>query len=183
VPLSAEIDEALMVGVGSSDAMDYHALEAMQCMLERRRGGERGVKAVQLIAGPEVWKAGQDGRWSRRLLEAALSRSTSRSGKGLVDGRTQDLTHSGELEALVKEPAAYLIEYRDGLRATLLMLNGAVSDYTFACRLRPDNKLVSTQFLLPVLPNVAYTTCLMNKVEQMITTGAAPYPCEYVLWH
>ena len=33
------IREALMVGVGGSDAMDYHALEGMQCMVERRRGG------------------------------------------------------------------------------------------------------------------------------------------------
>ncbi len=74
VPLGERIEEALMVGVGGSDPMDYHALEAMQCMLERRRGGETGVRAVQLLQGPAVWKAGSDGRWSRRLLEAALSR-------------------------------------------------------------------------------------------------------------
>jgi hypothetical protein len=177
VPLDAHIEEALMLGVGSSDPMDYHALEALQCMLERRRNGETGVKAVQLIEGPAVWQAGKDGRWSRRLLEAALARSTSRSGKSLEDGRTQDLAHSGELEELVKDPAAYLIEYRDGLRATLLMINGAVQDYTFACRLRGD-QVLSTQFLLPVLPNVAYSTCLMNKVEEMIATGVAPYPVE-----
>lgn len=177
VSLDAHIEEALMLGVGSSDPMDYHALEAMQCMLERRRNGETGVKAVQLIQGPAVWQAGKDGRWSRRLLEAALARSTSRSGKSLVDGRTQDLAHGGELEELVKEPAAYLIEYRDGLRATLLMINGAVQDFTFACRLRGD-EILSTQFLLPVLPNVAYSTCLMNKVEEMIATGVAPYPVE-----
>lgn len=178
VPLESTIDEALMVGVGSSDAMDYHALEAMQCMLERRRNGETGVKAVQLVQGPAVWQAAKDGRWSRRLLEAALSRSISRSGKGLEDGRTQDLTRSGELEQLVKDPAAYTIEYRDGLRSTLLMLNGAVNDYTFACRLRGQGAILSTQFLLPILPNVAYSTCLMNKVEEMITTGTAPYPAE-----
>jgi hypothetical protein len=177
VPLDASIEEALMVGVGGSDAMDYHALEAMQSMVERRKGGESGVRAVQLISGPAVWKAGADGLWSRRLLEAALSRSTSRSGKGMEDGRTQDFTHSGELEELVTEPAAYLVEYNDGLRASLLMLNGAVQDYTFACRLR-DKQLVSTQFLLPTHPNVAYSACLMNKVEKMITTGTAPYPVE-----
>jgi hypothetical protein len=178
LPLDCAIDEALMVGVGGSDPMDYHALEAMQCMLERRRNGETGVKAVQMIQGPAVWQAGKDGRWSRRLLEAALARSLSRSGKGLEDGRTQDLTHSGELEELTKDPAAYFIEYNDGLRATLLMLNGAVGDYTFACRLRGQEQLVSTNFLLPVLPNVAYSSCLMHKVEQMIATGQAPYPVE-----
>ena len=33
-----EVSEALMVGCGGSDPMDYHALEAMQCMIERREG-------------------------------------------------------------------------------------------------------------------------------------------------
>ena len=178
LPLDCTIDEALMVGVGSSDPMDFHALEAMQCMLERRRNGETGVKAVQLIEGPAVWQAGKDGRWSRQLLEAALSRSMSRSGKALEDGRTQDLTHSGELEKLVKQPAAYFIEYADGLRATLLMINGAVQDFTFACRVRGLPQIHSTQFLLPPQPNVSYSSCLMNKVEEMIASGKAPYPVE-----
>jgi hypothetical protein len=178
MPYGAAVEEALMVGVGSSDAMDFHALEAMQSMLERRRNGETGVKAVQLIQGPAVWQAGKDGRWSRELLEAALSRSHSRSGKALEDGRTQDLTHSGELEELVRDPAAYFIEYRDGLRATLLMLNGAVGDYTFACRLKDGGRVLSTQFLLPIVPNVVYSACLMEKAEQMFETGVAPYPAE-----
>ena len=181
VPQGAMLEEALMVGVGGSDAMDYHALEAMQCMLERRRGGETGVKAVQLIEGPEVWKAGADGRWSRRLLEAALSRSTSRSGLGMKDGRTQDWTRDGEVESLVPKPAAYLIQYNDGLRATLLMLNGAVQDYTFACRVRDDQSIISTQFLLPVTPNVVYSACLMRGVEEMIVSGKALYPVERTL--
>jgi hypothetical protein len=177
LPLDGAIEEALMVGVGGSDAMDFHALEGMQCMLERRKNGETGVKAVQLIQGEAVWQAGRDGRWSRRLLEAALARSTSRSGKALEDGRTQDLTRSGELETLVTDPAAYLIEYADGLRSTLLMLNGAVSDYTFAARL-PGDEIVSTQFLLPPVPNVTYSAALMNKVAEMIASGAAPYKVE-----
>ena len=43
-----------MVGVGGSDPMDFHALEAMQSMVERRRGGETGVRSVQLIEGDAV---------------------------------------------------------------------------------------------------------------------------------
>ena len=100
VPLDTTVDEALMVGVGSSDAMDFHALEALQCMVEHRRGGETGIKAVQLLEGAEVWQAGADGRWSHRLLEAALARSDSRSGVGAADGRPQDLVGSGELRQL-----------------------------------------------------------------------------------
>src|SRR5208337_3985111 len=127
LPLECEIESALMVGEGrGSDAMDYHALEAMQCMVERRKGGETGVKAVQMIEGEAVWKAGEEGRWSKEMLSAALSRSDTPQGLTLIDGRTQDLVGSGELPKLVKSPAAYFIEYRDGLRATLLMLTGAL---------------------------------------------------------
>ena len=43
---------------------------------------------------------------------------------------------NGELPKLVKKPAAYFIEYNDGLRTTLLMLNGAVKDYNFAARVK-----------------------------------------------
>ena len=83
-----------MVGVGGSDPMDYHALEAMQCMVERRKGGETGVKSVQLIEGDAVWKAGEEGRWSKELLTAALSRSDTPLGLTVKDGRTQDLVHN-----------------------------------------------------------------------------------------
>ena len=181
LPLDCPLEDALMVGVGGSDAMDYHALEALQCMVERRRGGESGVAAVQLIDGDEVWRAGEDGRWSRRLLEGALARSDSRSGIALSDGRPQDLVHSGELEELVEKPSAYFVEYNDGFRATLLMLNGAVSDYTFAAKIGGSDALQSTQFLLPGQPNVVYSACLMAKVEEMIASGRAPYPVERTL--
>jgi hypothetical protein len=181
LPLECEIESALMVGVGrGSDAMDYHALEAMQCMVERRKGGETGVKAVQLIEGDEVWKAGEDGRWSKELLTAALSRSDTPLGLTLVDGRTQDLVGSGVLPGLVKNPAAYFIEYRDGLHATLLMLDGAIRDYNFAARLRGKG-LVSNQFFLTPNPNVTYSACLMSKAEEMFETGHAPYPVERTL--
>ena len=181
LPLNGAIEDALMVGVGGSDAMDFHALEAMQCMVERRRGGETGVRAVQLIEGDAVWRAGKEGRWSRRLLEGALARSDSRSGIGLSDGRPQDLVHSGELEELVKKPSAYFIEYNDGFRATLLMLNGAVGDFTFAAKVRGLPDVQSTQFYLGPQPNVTYSACLMGKVEQMIVSGRAPYPVERTL--
>ena len=178
LPYDCVIEEALMIGVGGSDAMDYHALEAMQCMIERRRGGETGVASVQLLEGKSVWKAGEDGRWSMRLLEAALSRSDSPQGLTKEDGRTQDLLGSGELMKLVAQPAAYLIEFRDGLKATLLMINGAVADFCFAAKLKGTADPVSCQFFLTPTPNVTYSACLVAKIDEMLTTGVAPFPAE-----
>ncbi|AGA26426.1 hypothetical protein [Singulisphaera acidiphila] len=177
VPYDAVIEDALMVGIGGSDAMDYHALEALQCMVERRKGGETGIKSVQMLEGDAVWKAGEEGVWSRRLLEAALSRSDSLQGYSQLDSRPQDLANNGELPGLVKTPSAYLIERNDGLRTTLLMLNGALEDYTFAARLQ-GGQILSTQFFLSPKPNVTYSACLVAQIEDMIMTGQAPYPVE-----
>ncbi len=180
LPLGCEIEDALMVGEGGSDAMDFHALEGLQCMVERRKGGETGVKAVQLVEGDAVWKAGEEGRWSKDLLTAALSRSDTPLGLTVKDGRTQDLVHNGELPTLATNPWAYFIEYADGLKATLLMLDGVLRDFNFAARLR-GRGIVSTQFLLTPEPNVTYSARLVGKVEDMFVTGKAPYPVERTL--
>jgi hypothetical protein len=180
LPVNCEIESALMVGYGGADVMDFHGLEALQCMVERRKGGETGVKAVQMIEGNEVWKAGDAGAYSKELLVSALSRSDSPQGQTITDGRTQDLVAKGELPKLVKNPAAYFIEYRDGLKATLLMLNGAVRDFTFAARVKGAG-VQSTQFFLSPEPNVTYSQCLVARIEQLFETGKAPYPVERTL--
>jgi hypothetical protein len=180
LPLGCEIEDALMVGEGGSDAMDFHALEGLQCMVERRKGGETGVKAVQLVEGDAVWKAGEEGRWSKELLTSALSRSDTPLGLTVKDGRTQDLVHNGELPKLVKNPWAYFIEYADGLKATLLMLDGALRDFNFAARVK-GRGLISTQFLLTPEPNVTYSARLIGKVEEMFVTGKAPYSVQRTL--
>lgn len=176
LPLNCEIEDVVMTGSGGSDAMDYHALEAMQCMVERRKGGEVGVRAVRMVTGDAVWK--ED--YSKELLTAALSRSDTPQGLTIQDGRTQDLVASGELPKLAENPAAYFIEYRDGLRATLLMLSGAIQDFNFAARVK-GHGVMSTQFFLSPNPNVTYSACLASKIEQMFATGRAPYPVERTL--
>lgn len=181
LPLGCEIEEALMLGEGASDPMDFHALEGLQCMVERRGRGETGVKAVQLIEGDAVWKAGDESRYSKELLDSAFSRSDTPLGPDEAEGRTQDLVTAGLLPKLVANPAAYFIEYRDGLKATLLMLNGALKDYNFAARVKGMPAVQSLQFLLTPNPNVTYSACLVHGIEQMFETRVAPYPIDRTL--
>ena len=47
MPADAEVEEMLCVAIGDLDSYDFHALEVIQCMSERRKGGETGVEAVQ----------------------------------------------------------------------------------------------------------------------------------------
>jgi hypothetical protein len=73
LPVGSPIEEALVAGYGPIEVYGFHALETLQVMLERRKGGETGVKAINCLTGNDVWKAGDAGQWSWDLLEAALS--------------------------------------------------------------------------------------------------------------
>jgi hypothetical protein len=174
IPMGAKVSEAVMVGVGGFDGMDFDALDAMQSMLERRKGGETGVKAVQLLEGDDVWVARAANRWSNDLLSSALSRSDTPLGLSVLDGRTQDLSAPGVLEQLVANPVAYCIEYNDGTKATLLILNGALRDYNISARVE-GHGLVSTQFFMTPPPNQTYSACLAAKINEMYQTRNAPY--------
>jgi hypothetical protein len=84
------------------------------------------------------------------------------------------------LPQLVKDPAASCIEYADGTKATLLMLDGAIGDFNIAVRLAGQD-LVSTQFFMPPAPNETYSACLAAKIDQMYQTRATPYPIQRTL--
>jgi hypothetical protein len=177
VPYGEPMRQAMAVGAGDPDGTAFHALEGLQCMVERRKGGETGIKSVQMLEGPAVWKAGEDGLWSRRLLQAALSRSDTVHGLVTDGSLPQELVESGEIQKIVVDPRAYLIERRDGLQTCLLMLDELLHDFLFAGEMA-DGKIVSTQFYLPPEPNVVYSSRLMAGVERMIVSGEAPYPIE-----
>ncbi len=183
MPLGAEVEEVMCVAFGGVDSYDFHALEVIQCMAERRRGGERGVVSMQALRGPGVWKALQAGSWRAggwdpRLFEACLCRSQT-----LAQPPTFSHRHPTprQMREWVKEPVAYRFEYADGLKATMLLLNGLVGDFTFAARIKGQADPLSTLFYLPPNPNVAYSAALMSKAEELFLTGMAPYPIERTL--
>src|SRR5207247_7204593 len=81
----------------------------------------------------------------------------------------------------VANPVAFRFEYADGLKATMLLMNGLVGDFTFAAKLQGQAEPLSTLFYLPPVPNVTYSAALMSKVEETFTTGRTPYPLERTL--
>jgi hypothetical protein len=183
LPYGAAVEEVLCVAIGGVDSYDFHALEVIQCMAERRRGGEAGVVALQALRGDAVWEAmgagsWQAGGWDPRLFEACLCRSQT-----LTQG--PNFSHRyptpEQIRKWVKDPVAYRFEYADGLKATMLLMNGLVGDFTFAARLAGQAEPLSTLFYLPPNPNVVYSAALMSKAEEMFLTGKAPYPIERTL--
>ena len=178
LPLGSDVEEMLCVAVGGLDSYDFHALEVIQCMAERRRGGETGVASMQALRGETVWKALEAGGWDARLFEACLSRSHTLAQPETFSHRYPTVA---QMHEWVKDPVAYRFEYADGLKATMLLMNGLVGDFTFAARLKGQAEPLSTLFYLPPNPNVVYSAALMSKAEETFLTGKAPYPIERTL--
>lgn len=177
LPLDSPIEDGLVASYGPIEVYGFHALETLQVMLERRKGGETGVKAVTCLTGKDVWKAGDKGLWSWDLLEAALSRSET-----VNPGDIRDNVGSMNVYNYRPTPAlAFLIEYRDGTRGTILLLNGHVLDVTFAAKLRGENKPASCLFRLPPPPGARFFDAQVANLEKFFETAKAPYPVERTL--
>jgi hypothetical protein len=175
--LESPIEDALVAGYGPIEVYGFHALETLQTMIERRKGGETGVKAVTCLTGKDVWSAGDAGRWSWDLLEAALSRSeTVNPGDIRVNVGGMPVYNYKQTPAI-----AFLIEYRDGTRGTVLLLNGHVLDFTFAAKLRGESKPASCLFHLPPPPGARFFDAQVANLEKFFETGRAPYPVERTL--
>jgi hypothetical protein len=180
-PRDSVVDEAFCLALGRADSYDFHALEVIQALVERRRGGESGVVAMHALRGEPVWDAmargsWEAGGWDPQLLTACLCRSHQLSPAR--SGFNHSLPTFEELPGLRKNPVAYRYEYADGLRATILIGDGLVNDFTFAARLRGQDKVVSTLLFLPYYDLQNFFSPLVNHIETLMTTRRAPYPIE-----
>jgi hypothetical protein len=162
---------------GSLAGAELNALEGLLPILERRRGGEAGVRSVHLLEGDDVWRAGQRKLWSWPLLAAALSRSHTPLGDPVLDGRTQDIAGLGLVPKLARHPEAWLIEHRDGLRTSILVLDGVVGDINFALR-AGDGRVFSAQLFRPPPPVEQHFSLLAAAVENFFESRKAPWPLE-----
>jgi hypothetical protein len=176
LPLGVQVEDVLIAAYGPIEVYGFHALEAMQCMIERRRGGETGVRAVTCLTGNAVWQAGDQGQWSWDLLEHALGRSETVAIGDIRRNVGRPITTMPATPA-----AAFLVEYRDGLRATVLLLNGHVWDFCLAARVRGEPRPASCLFHLPPPPGAKYFDCLVANIERFFETGRPPYPVERTL--
>ena len=176
-PLGTKITEAVAIGPSSLDAYGFHVTEMLQLMVERRAGGETGVASVQALKGDEVWAALDSGEISQKLVEAAYGRISYKL--------------PGSLRDLAKLPHAVKVQYIDGTKGAILMLNGITerdrpdglrnrSGWAYAAQ--ANGKTVSTEFILDASVGRYHTSYLCHNIESFIETGNLPAPFERSLF-
>ncbi len=169
VKRGARIREIIAITYHTTDAYGFHALEFVQALAEQRHGGETGIKAVQAIAGEGVWQALEEKAFDAALFDAAQQRLSQPQNRGRP------------LREVVREPKLFRLEYADGLRAHLLELNGAASEWSAAWRYADDGRVESSLFWTQEGRPAMHFTWLLHGIEQMMLTGKPSWNVERTL--
>ncbi|HEV3162533.1 MAG TPA: hypothetical protein VGZ22_00730 [Isosphaeraceae bacterium] len=167
LPIGCELKEAFALGYADLDAYGFHALETLQCMTERRAGGETGVASVQCLSGKAIWQ-NDESVWSQDLLEALLPARRQVNPKAMAVTPRDDDT-------------LFLVNYADGLRASVGMFNSVGECFAFAGRRLGTNDADATVFALEPGRPYGHFGYLDRAIERMILTGKPAYPVERTL--
>ncbi|MBI2809101.1 MAG: hypothetical protein HYX68_29310 [Planctomycetes bacterium] len=171
LPRGCQLTGALGLGYGGMESYGFHALEMLQCMVERRRGGETGVASVQAVTGDSIARALKQRQWSRELFDAAVAQARSRKAAG---SRKPPKEFS-------KNAMFFLIEYRDGLRAAVSMSTGLANEFAFAGQIKGQARPSATWFRLQETRPFGHFAHLLRAIEHTIHTGKPAYPVQRTL--
>ena len=163
----AKANHAVSIFYADPDAYGFHLLEGLQCMVERRQGGESGVQAVQYIEKQAMWDWVSQTPWAEKLFHAALAQGVTRK--------------QGDIRQLGKEAYAFRVWYRDGLEAAAFMTNGIAQDAATAVEVQGRAEAVATLMWLQEGPPFQHFACLVQAIEKMFETGKPTYPVERTL--
>ncbi len=147
------------------------------------RAAKPASSGCRPIAATASGRRGSKGVWPEALVKAALCRSSTLAPASATF--TDTFPTLEQMRALVPDPVAYHYQHRDGLRCTMLLMNGLVRDFTFAAAIEGQAKPFSTQMYLPMPDGrttlASFFSPLVYNAEQMFLTGKAQYPIERTL--
>ena len=168
LPHSCEIESALTIGYGGMEDYGFHAIEAHQAMIERRKGSETGVVAVQALTGEAIRTAESDGRWSSELFAFARHQMP---GQPIDTAAWKPKSNS----------AVFLLEHSDGLQSAIVMANGLSGHFASAFKLKGQSEPAATWFQLEEGPPFGHFAYLLKAIEESIHASKAVYPVERTL--
>lgn len=167
----AEIAEAVAIHGGPAEVYDFHGLELLQSIVESRAMGESGVSRVECLRGDALWKAADEGRWSRSLAQAAMQAEFGDHAPPL--GTIPDETRV--------EPHGLVMTYKDGLKAAVLKFGDTNVRWNFACRMKDRSEIKATRMIVGPWRNRYLFKAFSHAIQQHFVRGQAPYPVERTL--
>lgn len=168
--IELDIDTPVKASVVAGGAGDegglFHCVDVLQAFVERRKGGETGVAAVQSIHGPDVWKWTERNPWAGKLLDAI--------------GKSFDLK-PGHFQQTDRQPRATIVEYRDGTKAAVYTARGVGWTYAGEIEGRKDPAIVSMLGWPGPYAQYHAANAFEHWLVEMMLTRKEPYNAERLL--
>ncbi|MCF0050456.1 hypothetical protein LXM25_10330 [Dyadobacter sp. LJ53] len=159
------LKNSIVVGGAPDEGALFHCVDVLQAFVERRKGGETGVRSVQSIRGPETWKWTEQNPWAARLLEAVRIKFELKPA------------HFQE----IGKPNVCIVEYNDGTKAAIYSAQGV--GWTYACEIEGRNDATIISMLDWPGPFSQYhaSNAQPHWITETIVSGKEPFNAERLL--
>lgn len=165
LPIDTPIKNSIVLGGTADEGAIFHAIDVLQAFVERRKGGETGVKSVQSIRGPETWKWVENNTWAGKLLDSVAKTFDFKSG------------HFQQ----VPQTNMCVIEYNDGTKAAVIGGQGA--GWTYAGDIEGEEEATVISMLGWAGPFDQYhaSNAQPHWITEMMVTKKEPFNAERLL--
>jgi len=159
------IRTSILVGDTADEGALFHCVDLLQAIVERRKGGETGVKSIQCIRGAETWHWLERNTWAEKLLESVRKKFELKPG------------HFQEIES----PNVCIIEYNDGTKAAVISGKGV--SWTYAGEIKGHNDPTLISILGWPGPFAQYhaSNAQPHWITEMMVTKKEPFHAERLL--
>ena len=159
------IRNSIVVGSAPDEGAISHCIDVLQAFVDRRKGGETGVRSVQSIRGPETWQWVKQTPWANSLLEAVR--------------KTFELAPGHFQQGL--KPAVCIVEYNDGTYAAVI--SGSDVGWTYAGEIegQTDPTIISMVGWPGPVSQYHAANAHEHWIIEMMLTGKEPFNAERLL--
>lgn len=163
--IDTPIKASVVVGGASDEGALFHCVDVLQAHVERRKGGETGVKSVQCIRGPETWKWTERNPWAGNLLESI------RKKLELKEGHFQQLN----------KPNVCIVEYNDGTKACIYSTRDAGWTYAGEIEGKKDPTIISVLEWPGPFSQYHASNAQPHWITELMVTKKEPFNAERLL--
>ncbi|WP_244948076.1 hypothetical protein [Cyclobacterium qasimii] len=159
------LKHSIVVGGASDEGGIFHSIDVLQAFVERRKGGETGVKSVQSIRGKETWEWVERNPWAGKLLDAVAKQFELKPGHFQENERAN----------------ICIVEYNDGTKGAVI--SGKDVGWTFAGEIEGENEPTIISMLGWAGPFDQYhaSNAQPHWITEMMVSKKEPFNAERLL--